>query len=231
MKRGPVLGDQLESRAPQGLSQCRPCGDDIDELLDGLRSQGPRGIAVITARYLENALDEALRVISKLQTKRKTFSEKIALAYEHHIIGPKTKHDLEIVREIRNAMAHSDRAISFDTPPVATLCRSLNALTGYPLLSPQDERLENDDFISDIDAIGGQSQHFGNARSCERKRETERRDCLSLVRGCVYKRKPFSRYQVLSIAALVKECRCHGFDSSVEHRKNRGQAIDAGKRE
>ena len=57
-----------------------------------------------------------------------TFSARIRIAYALGIVGKKTRHDLDLMREIRNAMAHSRRAIGFDTPEVLKLFRQLHCL-------------------------------------------------------------------------------------------------------
>jgi hypothetical protein len=48
------------------------------------------------------------------------------------IIGPKTHHDLETIREIRNALAHTSLKIDFDTKEVIALCNGLHCLVVVP---------------------------------------------------------------------------------------------------
>jgi DNA-binding MltR family transcriptional regulator len=61
-----------------------------------------------------------------------TFSAKIKIAYAMGIIGKLTRHDLEKLREIRNAFAHSIRHLSFDLPEIANIVESFNALKDSP---------------------------------------------------------------------------------------------------
>lgn len=43
-----------------------------------------------------------------------TFSAKIRLGYAMGLYGPKTRDDLDLIRELRNACAHTKRPVSFD---------------------------------------------------------------------------------------------------------------------
>jgi hypothetical protein len=49
-----------------------------------------------------------------------TFSAKIWLGYGLELYGPKTRHDLE--SHIRNAFAHTKKAITFESPAVENKC-------------------------------------------------------------------------------------------------------------
>jgi DNA-binding MltR family transcriptional regulator len=48
-----------------------------------------------------------------------TFSSRIKIAYALGIIGGKSRHDLDIVGNIRNAFAHGMRDLAFDTKEIA----------------------------------------------------------------------------------------------------------------
>ena len=69
------------------------------------------------------------------------------MAEAMRVFGPVTRHDLDTIRTIRNAFAHSHRPITFDFPPVADLCRSLtvNYWPGIPS-TPESERTAKDQF-------------------------------------------------------------------------------------
>ena len=54
-----------------------------------------------------------------------SFGQKIILAYVFGFIGPKTKADLDDIRNLRNAFAHSRIFLSFDTPEVIEVCKHL----------------------------------------------------------------------------------------------------------
>ena len=55
-----------------------------------------------------------------------SFSRKIRLGEAMRLYGPKTRRQLDTIRSIRNAFAHTHRAITFDTAPVPVLCSTLD---------------------------------------------------------------------------------------------------------
>ena len=57
------------------------------------------------------------------------FSARIKIAYAFNVIGPGAYADLNLLREIRNAFAHSAQSLSFNSPDVAEICSRL----WYPL--------------------------------------------------------------------------------------------------
>lgn len=54
-----------------------------------------------------------------------TFSNKIMLAYAVGAIGSTTRHDLDLIRTLRNEFAHSRRPITFETDVVRAVCTEL----------------------------------------------------------------------------------------------------------
>ncbi len=58
------------------------------------------------------------------------FSMKVRLAYVLGLIPKVVKDDLVCINKIRNELAHSDRAPSFDTDPIRTLCATLSTAKG-----------------------------------------------------------------------------------------------------
>jgi hypothetical protein len=54
-----------------------------------------------------------------------TFSTKTMLAYALKIIGPITRHDLDLLRTLRNEFAHSRRPLNFGVKEVADVCAEL----------------------------------------------------------------------------------------------------------
>ena len=100
-------------------------------------------IALIGASVLERALEVAiLSRFRRLREKERKqlfsyenrgpladFSSRIKMAYALDIYGRNTRADLEKVRRVRNAFAHSNQLISFETPAVAGICNSLHTPT------------------------------------------------------------------------------------------------------
>ena len=56
-----------------------------------------------------------------------TFSAKTLVAYAFNCFGPETRHDLDLVRVLRNGFAHSRKAFGFETPQVAAVCAELKS--------------------------------------------------------------------------------------------------------
>jgi len=76
------------------------------------------------------------------------FSSKTMLAYAFNMFGPDTKHDLELIRMLRNEWAHSRRSFGFHTKEVSDVCKHLRAVDwpgaklpdGYLRAMPEDQR-------------------------------------------------------------------------------------------
>jgi hypothetical protein len=57
-----------------------------------------------------------------------SFSKKIIGAYFMHLIGPITRRNLDLIRAIRNQVAHDMNPVSFrDTPPIKSRCLQIDA--------------------------------------------------------------------------------------------------------
>jgi hypothetical protein len=107
-------------------------------ILDLHRENNERSTVLTLASLLDHALQIALLtkmrrdLIPPEQAEMfggrgllATFSAKIDLAYALKLIGPKTRDDIDMIREIRNAFAHARGPISFQTKEVATVCARL----------------------------------------------------------------------------------------------------------
>jgi hypothetical protein len=53
------------------------------------------------------------------------FHQKIVLAYFMKLIGPSARRDFDLIRKIRNEVAHNMNPVSFDLPVIANRCREL----------------------------------------------------------------------------------------------------------
>lgn len=53
------------------------------------------------------------------------FSSRIRIGYALKLFGPKSRHDLDLIREIRNQVAHSFRPFRFNIPVVKQACMTL----------------------------------------------------------------------------------------------------------
>lgn len=99
-----------------------------------------RGMVIVATAYLDLLLrgmlekamrqdDEILDTLFANNGALRDFSVRIKLAYALNLIGPGAYADLNILRDIRNAFAHSAHYLSFQNSDVAAMCQRL----WYPL--------------------------------------------------------------------------------------------------
>jgi hypothetical protein len=68
-----------------------------------------------------------LRTLFDFRGPAGDFASKILIGYAFNWYGPDTRHDLDLVRLIRNEFAHSRVSFGFTTAPVEAVCRHLKA--------------------------------------------------------------------------------------------------------
>jgi hypothetical protein len=122
---------------------------DFQKELDAIGND--RGYCLLVVSTLENNLDEVIdrHIVDFNKEDYDAFfdgngaagslSRKIALLQAFKVIGPITRRNLNIVREIRNAFAHGKIPITFETPEVKALCEELR------LINPLDPAERNPD--------------------------------------------------------------------------------------
>jgi DNA-binding MltR family transcriptional regulator len=105
-----------------------------------ISTSSPRGAAMVAAAFLDEFLMKLLlhhmEIISDAEVSALfdpdrplgSFSSRIKLARALGICGPKTAHDLNLMRAIRNAFAHGLRKMNFETPEVRQLLHSLHVV-------------------------------------------------------------------------------------------------------
>jgi DNA-binding MltR family transcriptional regulator len=113
---------------------------ESDQLAKEINTSSPRGGAMVAASFLDHFLMQLILVhLERLSASEVdglfgperplgTFSSKIKLARALGLFGPKTAHDLNSIREIRNAFAHGLRKMNFETPEVRQLVGSLHVI-------------------------------------------------------------------------------------------------------
>lgn len=114
----------------------RPDQEEVSQLFSELREDGPRGAAMVAGALIDDVLLGAIKYrLKNLSDANElfdpdrplgTFSARIKIAFALGIFGPKTRHDLDTFRRIRNAFAHTRRAVTFDIPEIAALCQSFH---------------------------------------------------------------------------------------------------------
>lgn len=119
------------------LSRGRPTVQEVIALSNELYDAHPTATAILAAVTVEIDLEETLR--SRLAQRdealwRKltedngplgTFSRKIQMARALRTIDEATQHNMNIVRNIRNAFAHSKRLLNFDQEVIAAELRRI----------------------------------------------------------------------------------------------------------
>ncbi len=116
-------------------------GEQVSALVAKIRGVARNthaGVAVVGASIVSEGLRRALlsrmRSISKTLQKRlfegygplSSFAARIDLAFALDVIPAGVRADLEAIRAIRNAFAHSEKILHFDDPAIADRCRKLS---------------------------------------------------------------------------------------------------------
>jgi hypothetical protein len=113
---------------------------DIAAIEAELYGGSDRATGVLLASFVENGLNTFLRAQTRpsfseydkgllfgMNSPLGTFSAKIIAAYSFNWFGPDTRHDLNLIRVLRNGFAHSRNSFTFETPQVAAVCAQLRA--------------------------------------------------------------------------------------------------------
>lgn len=101
------------------------------------RTKSDRGAAILLSTNLENQLQRAIELLLFLDSNDArdlfgsersplgTFSSKIRIARALRLLGPVTERNLDIIRSVRNAFAHTRMPITFKTPAIFDACSLL----------------------------------------------------------------------------------------------------------
>lgn len=126
------------------LSYREASRDDIEEFRRQINHEtNDRGACILMATNVELALSSAIfRVLEWDEETRDrltsdegpiaTFSQKVHLGRALRIYGPDTYHNLDYIRLIRNAFAHSHVPISFETDEVRNAVALLKQIKPLP---------------------------------------------------------------------------------------------------
>lgn len=120
----------------RAIARADPTFEHLEALEKELySSNSDRATVVMSGSFVEASLERLL--LSKMRNdlngadKQKlfeyegaagTFSSKIILAYAFNVIGKHTRHDLDIIRLLRNEVAHSKMPFNFKAPEVRAVC-------------------------------------------------------------------------------------------------------------
>jgi hypothetical protein len=116
----------------------RHAPEDLDIIFSELENNNHRAAIIVGGSLLEYGLEQLLESrLRKPESKRDadelfsdngiigSFNQKILMAYFMRLIGPSARRDFDLVRKIRNEVAHNVNPVSFDSPPIADWCREL----------------------------------------------------------------------------------------------------------
>ena len=105
-------------------------------MLANAHAESDRACALILAANLDNRLKDVLSaffvVMSENQEKEifsgngalSTFSSKIKLAYALGFLANDERHDLDIIRKVRNDFAHVEEGLDFSSEQIKSRCNS-----------------------------------------------------------------------------------------------------------
>jgi hypothetical protein len=119
------------------LSRLRLTSRDRGALIAAVKDTSPIGLAILGAVLIEHELEALLR--SRFARKDEkvwlelvadngplsTFFQKIVAGYAFRLYDDATKKNLHIVRNIRNAFAHSKKVIDFDHPLIVAELKNI----------------------------------------------------------------------------------------------------------
>lgn len=128
------------------LSKRFPKPDELDNIINGLRKEDDRTVAIVGASLVESVLERVLisafpnkssDLLPRLFENRgplSDFNGKILIADAIWVAGVKTE-ELHRVRHIRNCFAHARIPVTFDTPEIAKEVQGFAALAALRKVS------------------------------------------------------------------------------------------------
>ncbi|MDL2401027.1 hypothetical protein [Rhizobium mayense] len=128
------MGDLPYLAKLRAYGQGNPSQEHLEAIETELFNGPDRGAAVVLTALVEKSLEHLLKremreegvsALFEFNGPMGTFSNKIAMAFSLKLIGTKTKHDLTIIRTLRNVFAHSRLPVTFETEVVAVACGHL----------------------------------------------------------------------------------------------------------
>lgn len=145
----------MNSQSLKSILREMPTREGMKEVLAKLSDESDTTLAIVGATLVETALRMCLRVrmYSDLMPADElglfegdgplaTFSSKIRIGFAFEAVDPVMRDELNRLRTIRNAFAHSKSLLSFDLPAIRSMCDQLimpEVETGAPWQVNGDE--------------------------------------------------------------------------------------------
>jgi DNA-binding MltR family transcriptional regulator len=114
---------------------------DIMNILDELKRENDRAVAIVGSSLVEYGLEQAIKAALRPFDPEKEkpdldrlfgingifsgMSAKVLGAYALQIIGPRTRRDLELINKIRNEFAHDMNPLKFYDQNIASRCKEI----------------------------------------------------------------------------------------------------------
>ncbi len=140
------------SKALKSFASSRPqSAQEVAAIFEELKTDGPRGVASLASALMEQLLEgvkltsDEERDLFQGTAPLATLSARIRVAYAIGIIGKKVRRDLNLLREIRNALVHTRRRVTFETKEVAELCATFiggKDIAKFRELGPSEQFVE-----------------------------------------------------------------------------------------
>jgi hypothetical protein len=115
---------------------------DMATIIEELSGESARAAITVGGAMVEHALEQLLRSRLRRPTNKTevsylftdqgilgTFWEKIWTAYFMKLIGPRARRELDLIRLIRNEVAHNINPVTFETQEIANRCRELSLVS------------------------------------------------------------------------------------------------------
>jgi DNA-binding MltR family transcriptional regulator len=132
------MADRAYIRNFKMATRGSPSVEELEILEAEMYKENDRTFVIMLVSFLEDALQSfILKLLRNNLTNDErstlldyhgplgTFSSQAAVAYAVGLIGPITRDDLEIIRTIRNGVAHTRRRFSFSLPEAIEICKHL----------------------------------------------------------------------------------------------------------
>jgi hypothetical protein len=112
-----------------------PSSEDQELMEEEYYAEGDRACAILQASWTELIVERTLRARLRVDGASQifdtngpisSFSDKIIMGFALGVFGKKTRHDLHLIRNLRNGFAHCRLPMRFDTPAVKAVCDHLD---------------------------------------------------------------------------------------------------------
>lgn len=147
---------------------------DLPQLEEEMYRAGDRATVLMSCAVLETCLTiflgDKMRPSLSSDDNRRLFdsggplhdlSSKTIIGYSFNLFGPETKHDMDLIRILRNQLAHSRRSFGFSTPEVKEFCKYLKSPDWPSVLIPKAylDTAPHDELASAIDKQNAKTRY------------------------------------------------------------------------